>query len=48
MPMKCTITIASLVTPSECQKEEKTNLIVNSNKQMQHLYQLLYCTVLFI
>jgi len=43
--MKRTITIASLVRPSECQKEEKANLIVNNEKQIQLLYQLLYCTV---
>ena len=45
MPMRRTIKIASLVAPSECQKEEKANLIVNKEKQIQLLYQLLYCIV---
>jgi len=43
--MKHTITIASLVRPSECQKEEKANRTVNNEKQIQFLYQLLYYIV---
>jgi len=45
MPMRRTIKIASLVTPSECQKGDKANLIVNNEKQIQLLYQLLYYIV---
>jgi hypothetical protein len=45
MPMKCTVTISYLVTPSACQKEEKANLIVNNvNKYSSHIK---YYTVLF-